>query len=281
MWRRDVLRRFLRDNHIPFMEHDYKLLGATGTNLIASFGKGPEEVLVTAHYDSVPGSPGANDNASGVAVLLQLCLSLQGIESNRTIKIIFFDGEESRFRIGPVGWGLWGSSAYVRDFGTKSIRAQYNLEWCGEGDCVGLWPVDRKVKGTEAYLALKGVLDKEGCVYDSAAFPFLVVSSDHRPFRSAGITGAFTISVLPGNEMARLRHLFSHRKELFKFLLASRSGRGRWSSVFLRHHTTEDSSKHLSEKSLQLAFDVVYQTVMTWTLMPQSNPLPLWRGREA
>ena len=42
----------------------------TGENIIVRFGHGEKKIVVGAHYDAVEGSPGADDNGSGVAVVL-------------------------------------------------------------------------------------------------------------------------------------------------------------------------------------------------------------------
>ncbi|MEA3276663.1 MAG: M28 family peptidase [Pseudomonadota bacterium] len=58
----------------------------------------PEEiVLVGAHYDSVLGSPGANDNGSGVAALLELARLLAEWELPRTVRFVAFVNEEPPF----------------------------------------------------------------------------------------------------------------------------------------------------------------------------------------
>lgn len=58
----------------------------------------PEEiVLVGAHYDTAPGSPGANDNASGVAALLELAQRWKDLEPERTLRLVAFTNEEPPF----------------------------------------------------------------------------------------------------------------------------------------------------------------------------------------
>lgn len=58
----------------------------------------PEEIVIAgAHYDTVPGSPGANDNASGVAALLVLAELLRGQPPARTIRLVAFVNEEPPF----------------------------------------------------------------------------------------------------------------------------------------------------------------------------------------
>ena len=55
----------------------------------------PDEILVIgAHYDSPPGSPGANDNASGVAALLELARFFKDSKPSRTICFVAFVNEE-------------------------------------------------------------------------------------------------------------------------------------------------------------------------------------------
>jgi hypothetical protein len=58
----------------------------------------PEEIVVIgAHYDSVSGSPGANDNASGVAALLALARAWAGRAPGRTLRFVAFVNEEPPF----------------------------------------------------------------------------------------------------------------------------------------------------------------------------------------
>lgn len=56
-----------------------------------------EILLVGAHYDSVWLSPGADDNASGVAVLLEIARALEGERQQRTIRFVAFTNEEWPF----------------------------------------------------------------------------------------------------------------------------------------------------------------------------------------
>ena len=71
--------------------------GVSGANLevVIPGRKSPEEIVVVgAHYDTVAGSPGADDNASGVAVLLELSRRLAEARLDRTLRLIAFDLEE-------------------------------------------------------------------------------------------------------------------------------------------------------------------------------------------
>lgn len=80
---------------------------AEGINIVAERpGTNPAagSILVGAHYDTVPASPGADDNGSGVAVLLELARLFTANPTPRTLQLVFFDQEEI---------GLLGSQAFV------------------------------------------------------------------------------------------------------------------------------------------------------------------------
>ena len=54
-------------------------------------------LVVGAHYDTVPGSPGADDNASGVAALLEMGRALRDVETRCTVRLVAFVNEEAPF----------------------------------------------------------------------------------------------------------------------------------------------------------------------------------------
>lgn len=78
----------------------------TFTNIHAlKKGRTDKRIIIGAHFDNVPGSPGADDNASGVAVLLELAHMLKDTELNCTVEFAAYDIEE---------WGLWGSQHHAK-----------------------------------------------------------------------------------------------------------------------------------------------------------------------
>ena len=67
------------------------------SNIVVSIrGKTQPErvVLFGAHYDTVAGTPGADDNASAVAILLEMCRLLKNYVPELTLKMVFFALEE-------------------------------------------------------------------------------------------------------------------------------------------------------------------------------------------
>ncbi len=86
-------------------------------------------VLVGAHYDSVPGSPGANDNASGVAALLELARLLADQPLPCTVRYVAFVNEEAPYFGSPqMGSLVHAEGARAR---AERIRAMLSLETIG------------------------------------------------------------------------------------------------------------------------------------------------------
>jgi aminopeptidase YwaD len=84
-------------------------------------------ILIGAHYDTVPGSPGADDNGSGLAVLLELASFFGQEMANFPIRLVAFDLEE---------YGLRGSIAYAESLKQQKqdLRLMISLEMLGYCD---------------------------------------------------------------------------------------------------------------------------------------------------
>ena len=97
----------------------------TGANLLARLpggGDGPS-VIVGAHLDTVADSPGADDNASGVAALLEVARLLGGLPRPPAVTLVFFDMEEL---------GMIGSRVAARRFRrTQQVTGMICLESVG------------------------------------------------------------------------------------------------------------------------------------------------------
>lgn len=90
----------------------------------------PEEIiLLGAHYDTVRGSPGADDNASGVAALLEISDMLQDAGPACTVRCVAFVNEEAPFFFGR----RMGSMVYARAARARGdrIRLMLSLEMLG------------------------------------------------------------------------------------------------------------------------------------------------------
>ena len=92
-------------------------------------GESPEIILIGAHYDSVFGSPGANDNGSGVAATLALARRFANAKPKHTLRFVAFVNEEPPYFLS----GEMGSLVYARrckERGDK-ISAMVSLETIG------------------------------------------------------------------------------------------------------------------------------------------------------
>ena len=86
-------------------------------------------ILAGAHYDTVAGSPGANDNASGVAGILELARLLRDIDCATTLRLVAFVNEEPPFfYFGRMGSGLYAQAARERG---DDIELMLSLEMLG------------------------------------------------------------------------------------------------------------------------------------------------------
>ncbi len=93
--------------------------GGTTRNFRVSAGTAGTRLLLGGHYDSKEGSPGADDNASGVAVLLELARRLSlAPPAGLTVDIVFFGGEEI-----PTGF-----PADEHHFGSRHMAARLEEE---------------------------------------------------------------------------------------------------------------------------------------------------------
>lgn len=115
-------------------EQMFRHAGRDHRNVGATHPAGPEEgprLLVGAHYDTVAGTPGADDNASGVAVLLEAARLLRTWRPSLPLELVAFDLEEPRAGTYRLGSRAWVRGALQRDV---SYRGALILEMVGYTD---------------------------------------------------------------------------------------------------------------------------------------------------
>jgi Zn-dependent M28 family amino/carboxypeptidase len=110
----------------------YTVSGVECANLEVSIpgcARASEIVLAGAHYDTVPGTPGADDNASGVAALIELARLLRAVRPACTLRLVAFVNEEPPF----FPFGKMGSKVYARAARRRAddIRVMFSLEMLG------------------------------------------------------------------------------------------------------------------------------------------------------
>lgn len=145
----------------------------TGRNVVAHLeGVKMPSVLLGGHYDSVPGAPGANDNASGTAVVLEIARNLASTSLARQAWFIAFDGEED---------GLHGSRAFVSaaepQFLSK-LKGMLNFDMVGVNE-------NLRVGGAPSLTALAQEADRSISTFQANG------GSDHATFARAGVPVLF------------------------------------------------------------------------------------------
>ena len=127
-------REYIRSHFAKFGEvltHEFEVNGNIHQNLIlqieSNSAKKRSPLIIGAHYDTVAGCVGADDNGSGVAVLLELAAYFSANPIKYPIQLIAFDMEE---------YGLLGSAAYADKLKQENqkIRLMISLEMLGYCD---------------------------------------------------------------------------------------------------------------------------------------------------
>ncbi len=113
---RDSIQAEFAASGLDVVLEPFDYLGDTYANVVATQvgATFPDEVIVVgAHFDSVD-NPGADDNATGTALVLELARALAAFDLGRTIRYVAFDREEQ---------GKIGSRAFVEDHGDEVVFA--------------------------------------------------------------------------------------------------------------------------------------------------------------
>lgn len=128
----DFLEFSLTKSGYTVRRQTYDVAGTTCSNLeteIQGSERADEIVIIGAHYDSVDGSPGANDNATGAAAVLALSRLFSTRKASRTLRFVEFVNEEPPFFQSPH----MGSLVYARHCRKQNdkIVAMLTLETIG------------------------------------------------------------------------------------------------------------------------------------------------------
>jgi hypothetical protein len=228
-----IQRMGLNSMVISIEDNRHFFIFPKGINLklspIAAFPfNGESPTVLTAHYDRVPGSPGANDNSAAVFQLLKAALKLDELDIGDWI-IIFTDKEELQSGEGFMEQGSYSLAKKLRQLGL--INAQiFNFDACGTGEVFvfsgttdylleknekpGFRLASQRAKNlrkkaldTARKLTLRHVL--------SVPTPF----SDDAGFLQGGLP-AQTITMLPENEASHFASLLRNRPEFIDLLIS-------------------------------------------------------------
>lgn len=191
----EQIRQWIPENQLAVEEYLYTDATSSYTwkNIVVTFPgtvRPEEQILFTAHYDSIvvfegdplAYAPGANDNGTGMATLLEAIRLFSKMEFERTIKIVLFSGEENFQE---------GSKAYVAAHGGENIIGVINMDMYGtdkDGDrCfelyVGSLPGSQQL--SDAFM--QAIADHNLNLISDRLVENAYAKADQKPFWDAGI----------------------------------------------------------------------------------------------
>ena len=175
------------------MANDYPGGSNVFATLPATMGGTGKEIIVGAHFDSVSGSPGANDNASGSVVVLAIARYLVDVPCRSApVTLVFFDQEEA---------GLFGSRAFAMQRVPASVAAVHTIDQVA-------WDSDRDHRFELE--SPTGALEAEWrAAAQVIGVPVTVTNTqgtDHEAFRDRGFAAIGLTEEYVGGDTSPFRH---------------------------------------------------------------------------
>ena len=192
---------------IDATSHDY----GTGTNIIATIpatGASQGTLVLGAHYDSVPDSPGADDNATGIAVITAAARHLAETPCRtHDVLVVAFDEEE----IGLVGSTAFATKLVVDRTPVVSVHTIDQIGWDADGDRV--LEIERPDPGLFEFY--------DDVALDVPTLGGLTVTdtgfTDHVAFRAAGFVAVGLSEEYVSGDTTPHYHLPSDRYDTVEF----------------------------------------------------------------
>ncbi len=226
---------FLEARGVPFTRHPFTTFEGSGESFAVEIGGGDRVLVLIAHHDAVPGSPGANDNGAALGILLHLLPRLErALPPGLRARVLFTACEEL---------GYLGARAYVKETPLGDVAGVVSLELCGIGDALVLWdaaeetPFLRRATGALESLGRR----RDDTYHVVGRIP--VFGSDHRAFAAAGVP-AYGLTIVPHAEADALRQfIFSPVRSALRHL-------ARRPKPFDTYHTPRDAGTTLDPAAL-------------------------------
>jgi len=183
-WLEDMLAQGAVSLRVQSEHHeDLESVNVIGIKPAKNGDLAADAILVTAHLDSVVGAPGANDNASGVGLALELARVLRDYNTDKELRFVLFGCEEP---------GLIGSRYYVKHLQPAEldrIVGVFNSDMVATSDQASDQFFAMTVDGLRNWVtdAAEAAGSRLG---NSSLLPAQLGRSDHVPFHNAGIPAA-------------------------------------------------------------------------------------------
>ncbi len=215
---RDYLSVVLsRTGLIPYSGSSYELKINNGAEEIVNIiavapGKNRDEqpVLVGAHYDTAGSLPGADDNAAGNAILLEIGKSLVSSPADCDVILAFFDNEESGF----LSYASMGSIRFYHEQCTRAVRSAFIMDLVGH---------DVPIPGLESTMFVTGM-------ESSSSWPALLRDTDQQNLRWATVLNSYVGSLSD-------HHIYAINNDPYLFFSC-----GRWA----HYHQASDTFEKLN-----------------------------------
>lgn len=225
---------WLERRGVPFTRERFATFEGRGETFCVDVGRGDRALVLIAHHDAVPRSPGANDNAASVAILLALLERWAAREPSARVRLLFPACEEL---------GYLGSRVWVRAHGVSDVRGVLSLELPGVGDSLALWDAG---DATPFLGLMRAAFEGAGLRADESYHVvgrIPVFGSDHRAFAAAG-TPAYGLTSVPAREAEALRRF------VFQPLRSTLRSAVRRPPPFDTYHTARDTGTTLDATAL-------------------------------
>ena len=171
----------------------------TGSNVYATIPAttgATKQIIVGAHFDTVSGSPGANDNATGSAAVLAIARYLKDMNCRKfAVTIVFFDEEES---------GLFGSRAFANMLQVANVLAVHTVDQIGwDNDNDMRFELELPTQSLEAeYRAAATIVAAQVAVTATQG-------TDHQSFREQGMAAIGITEEFVGGDTTPNYHMAS------------------------------------------------------------------------
>ena len=257
--RTDYVKQILKQTNVSFSVQPFRQRILKGENIIVEqfSGDSRRQLLLTAHTNKYFSSPGANDNASGVAVLLEIIKYLSKMERKKDagLTIVFLDHEDGLAY-------LDGSNYYVNHTDVSRISFVLNLDGVGMGNSITLSPKITSSTSSDYINYLLQYLVKSRIKHFSFDLPPIMVE-DHVPFINKSVN-AISLNLMSELDLEYLKGISntSWLQEMKVYLIYRGFNRKNHPMTIMRHrHNELDTSDYIQEKSLQLAFQLTMKII--------------------
>ena len=184
---RNYLANWIENTGLKIQEHPYTIIDVDrlgkktefkGTNIysiIPATNTSDEYIVIGAHFDSVENSPGANDNATGCALLYGVSKKIATLKTRaKNIIVVFFDQEE----IGCIGSLAFAKFIKTKKYNVHSVHTIDQMGWDQDND--------RNIEIELPTPTLKAIYQKHAKLLGVSALTTIEAGSDHRRFRASG-----------------------------------------------------------------------------------------------